>query len=180
MGTSAWAADTAEQANGAHGGILSDPPFWVGVAFVIFLLIVGKRLVQGVTKLLDDRTALIARTLSEAEKLRDEAHKARDAAQKALDDSARMAAEIVNHANNEAQALTKRAADERTALIARREQQALDRIAQAEVAATRQVRDAAVDVALGATRTILREQVGTGRTAALIDEAIAELPRRQH
>jgi len=60
------------------------------------------------------------------------------------------------------------------------EQQALDRIAQSEAAAAKQVRDTAIDVALGATRALLREQVGTGRTAALIDESIAELPRRQH
>ncbi len=180
MGIAAWAADTAEHAHEAHGGLLSDPPFWVGVAFVIFLLITGRKLFQGITKMLDDRSALIARTLSEAEKLRDEARKAHDAAKKALDDSARMAAEIVSQANNEAKALTQRAADERTALIARREQQAVDRIAQAEAVAAKQVRDAAIDVALEATRALLRDQVGKGSTQALIDGSIAELPRRQH
>ena len=61
-----------------------------------------------------------------------------------------------------------------------REQQALDRIAQSEAAATKQVRDTAVDVALSATRALLREQVGAGRTQALVDEAIGELPRRLH
>ncbi len=36
----------------------------------------------------------------------------------------------------------------------------------------------AVDVALAATRALLKEQVGSGRTQAMLDEAIAELPRR--
>ena len=61
-----------------------------------------------------------------------------------------------------------------------REQQAVDRIAQAEAAAAKQVRDTAVDVALAATRALLREQVGTGKAGELVDQAIAELPRRLH
>ena len=42
--------------------------------------------------------------------------------------------------------------------------------------AGKQVRDTAVDMAISATRSLLRERVGTG--AAGVDEAIAELPRR--
>jgi F-type H+-transporting ATPase subunit b len=64
--------------------------------------------------------------------------------------------------------------------VALREQQALDRIAQSETAATKQVRDTAVDVALSATRALLRDQVGAGRSEAMINEAIGELPRRLH
>ena len=62
MISTAWAAD-------AHGGggMFSDPAFWVGVAFVLFLALAGKTIVKGLTKVLDDRTALIARTLGEAE-----------------------------------------------------------------------------------------------------------------
>jgi len=64
--------------------------------------------------------------------------------------------------------------------VALREQQAIDRIAQSEGAAAKQVRDTAVDVALSATRALLREQVGTGRSEAMINEAIGEMPRRLH
>ena len=64
--------------------------------------------------------------------------------------------------------------------VALREQQALDRIAQSEAAAAKQVRDTAVDVALSATRALLREQVGTGRSEAMVNEAIGELPKRLH
>ena len=39
------------------------PEFWVAVAFFLFLAIAGKTLAKGLTKLLDDRTALIAPTL---------------------------------------------------------------------------------------------------------------------
>jgi len=174
MISTAWAAD-------AHGGgTFSDPTFWVAVAFVLFLAIAGKALWRGIAKALDDRTALIARTLGEAEKLRNEAQRAREEAQRSLADSSRLAQEIVAQARQEAERIAQHAAEERETMIARRAQQAKDRIAQAEAAATREVRNMAVDVALAATRTLLREQVGTGRTQSLIDEAIAELPRRLH
>ncbi len=174
MISTAWAAD-------AHGGgTFSDPTFWVAVAFVLFLAIAGKALGKGILKLLDDRTALIARTLGDAERLRNEAQKARDEAQKSLADSSRLAQEIVAQARQESQRIAQHAAEEREALIERRAQQAKDRIAQAEAQATREVRNMAVDVALAATRTLLKEQVGGGRTQSMIDEAIAELPRRLH
>jgi F-type H+-transporting ATPase subunit b len=41
------------------------------------------------------------------------------------------------------------------------------------------VRDMAVDTALAATRSLLREQVGSARSND-IDQSIAELPRRLH
>ncbi len=175
MISTAWAAD-------AHGDVAfyAEPTFWVAVAFFLFLAIAGKTLVNGITKLLDDRTALITRTLGEAEKLRDEAQRARDEAQKGLADSARLAGEIVTQARNEAQRIAQHADEERIAMIARREQQAKDRIAQAEAQATREVRNMAVDVALAATRSLLKEQVGSGRTQSLIDESISDLPRRLH
>ena len=175
MISTAWAADAQ-----GGGGIFSDPTFWVAVSFFLFLAIVGKQIVRGLTKLLDDRTALIARTLGEAEKLRNEAQRARDDAQKSLADSAKLAQEIVTQARQEAVRLAQHAAEEREALIARREQQSKDRIAQAEVQATREIRNMAVDVALAATRTLLKNQVGAGRTQGMIDEAITELPRRLH
>lgn len=177
---SAWAADTHEAAAHHSGGLFGDPEFWVAVAFVLFCLITGKKIVQGLNKLLDDRTALITRTLGEAEALRAEAEKARADAEKALAESATLAQGIIAQAKAEAEYLTKTAAEQREASIARREQQAKDRIAQIEAAASKEVRDMAVDVAISATRALLRDQVGSGDAKGLVDQAIAELPKRLH
>jgi F-type H+-transporting ATPase subunit b len=170
--TAAWAADTHAAAGHHEERLLSSPEFWVAVSFVLFVAIAGKKIFQGLTKMLDDRSALIARTLGEAEALRAEAQKARAEAEKALADSAVL---------KEAEYLTRAAAEQREASIVRREQLAAERIVQAEKAATRQVRDMAVDVAMAATRAVLREQVGDeGKAKALLDGAIAELPKRLH
>lgn len=173
----AWAADAAE---GHAGSIFSDPAFWVGVAFFLFFALAGKAMWKRVSDMLDKRAAAIAKALADAERLREEALKARQEAERTLAQATTEGGAILQHAREEAERMQARAAASLRTQVTLREQQALDRIAQAEAAASKQVRDTAVDVALTATRDLLREQVGTGRTEAMIDEAIGELPRRLH
>jgi F-type H+-transporting ATPase subunit b len=173
----AWAADAAE----GHGGsIFSDPAFWVGVAFVLFFVLAGKAMWKRVSDMLDKRTAAIVKALGDAERLRDEALKVRQEAERTLAQATTESGAIIQQARDEAQRMEARAAANLKTAVALREQQALDRIAQSETAATKQVRDTAVDVALSATRALLREQVGAGRSEAMVNEAIGELPRRLH
>jgi len=172
----AWAADTA----GEHGGFWSQPELWVGIAFFLFFALVGKTLWRRVSAMLDKRAADIMRALADAERLRDEALKAKAEAEQTLTRAASESEAILKQAREEAARLQARAVASLETAVALREQQARDRIAQAEAQATKQVRDTAVDVALSATRALLREQVGSGRSGALIENAIGELPRRLH
>ncbi len=174
----AWAAG----AGGADkGGILSDPSFWVAVAFVLFFVAAGKALWGRISGMLDKRAQDIAKALADAEKLRTDAAKAKQDAERTLAQATTEAEGIVAQARAEVARMQARAATNLQTAIALREQQAKDRIGQAEVAATKQVRDTAIDVALDATRSLLRDQVGSARATGLVDEAIAELPRRlQH
>jgi F-type H+-transporting ATPase subunit b len=172
----AWAAG----ADAGQGGLFSDPAFWVAVAFFLFFALAGKVLWKKIAEMLDKRTAAIAKALADADQLRADALKAKTEADRTLAQAAAEAGAIVQQAREEAARMQARAAANLETSVALREQQALDRIAQSEAQATKQVRDTAVDVALSATRALLREQVGSGRTQALVDEAIAELPKRLH
>lgn len=172
----AWAAG----ADAGQGGLFSDPAFWVAVAFFLFFALAGKVLWKKITEMLDKRTSAIAKALADADQLRADALKAKTEADRTLAQAATEAGAIVQQAREEAARMQARAAANLETAVALREQQALDRIAQSEAQATKQVRDTAVDVALSATRALLREQVGSGRTQALVDEAIAELPKRLH
>jgi F-type H+-transporting ATPase subunit b len=179
---SAWAADKAAEkaVEGHDAGFFGNPETWVAVAFVLFVVLLGKILWTKVTELLDKRSAAIAKALADAERLRSEALAARAAAEQTLAQATAEAEGIVGHAREEVSRMQARAATSLQHAIALREQQALDRIAQSETAASKQVRDTAVDVALAATRSLLREQVGSGKSQDQLEQAIAELPRRLH
>ena len=170
----AWAAGP-----GDHGGsVFADPTFWVAVAFVIFLALAGKAAWKGITGMLDQRAVAITKQLDDAMKLRAEAE-ATLAEYKMKRDAAESEAKgIIDLAKAEAASLKTRAEAELENTIKLRERQALDRIAQAEAKATAEVRTTAVDAAISATRTLLQERMQSGRGTELVDQAIAELPRR--
>ena len=64
--------------------------------------------------------------------------------------------------------------------LKRREQQALQKIAQAEAEALEEVRNQAVDLALAASARLLAESLDDTKAASLLDEAIEELPGKLH
>jgi len=172
----AWAAG-----NGAGGGgLFSDPSFWVAVAFVLFFVAAGKILWKGLSGALDKRGADIARALADAERLRDEAVKARADAERTLAQATAEAEGIIGQARTDAERMRDRAAQGLENALKLREQQALDRIAQSEAAAAKEIRDVAVDAAMAATRALLKRDLAAGQAGALVGQAIAELPRRLH
>ena len=156
--------------------MLHDPTFWVLVSFVIFVALVWKPGSKAVAQMLDDRADKIRSDLEKAAKLREEAQALFAEYQKKQRDALKDAEAIVAAAKAEAEALSKQAAADLEASLKRREQLALQRIAQAEAQATADVRAAAVDLAMAATRKILTDKLDAGRQDALVDAAIKELP----
>ncbi len=175
---SAWAAGTEGVADNA--GFFAQPETWVAVGFLLFIALLGKLLWTRLSALLDKRSADIARALGDAEKLRTDALRAKADAQRTLNEATAEAEAIIAQAREEVQRMQRHAGQHLEAAIALREQQALDRIAQSEAAAAKQVRDTAIDLALTATRSLLREQVGADNAEKLVNDAIAELPCRLH
>lgn len=156
--------------------MLSDPTFWVLVSFVIFVALVWKPGSKAVAQLLDDRAEKIRSDLEKAANLREEAQALFAEYQKKQRDALKDAEAILAAARAEAEALSRQAAADLETSLKRREQLALQRIAQAEAQATADVRAAAVDLAMAATRKILTDKLDAGRQDALIDAAIKELP----
>jgi F-type H+-transporting ATPase subunit b len=160
--------------------VIHDPALWVALAFIIAVLALfkpaGKMIVGG----LDKRSDRIRDELDEARRLREEAQELLISYERKQREAEKEAEGIVAHAKEEAERLSRRAAAELEAQVARRRQQALDRIGQAESDAVREVRAAAVDLALKATRKLLAEKIGEEQQSKLVDEAIAEIGKRLH
>ena len=154
--------------------------FWVALAFVIFAGAVYRPVGRMISAALDARGAKIREELDEAVRLREEAQALLAQYERQQSEAAAEAERILAHAGDEAARQAEKAAEALEAALERRKQQALDRIARAEEEALAEVRGAAVDIAVGATRKLLAGRLDAKRRAALIDEAIAELDTQLH
>ena len=154
--------------------------FWVFVAFVIFVLAVGRKVGAVVGGIIDNRATTIRNQIEEARALREEAQTRLAEIRKQQRDAAREAEEIVAHARREAERHRIAAAAALESTLARRREQALEKIAQAEADAIREVRRQAGDIAIAAARKVIAEDLAGPNGDALIDRSVAELPRRFH
>jgi F-type H+-transporting ATPase subunit b len=154
-----------------------DPKFWVAVSFLIFVALAGKTGWAAITKMLDGRADKIRGDLAEAARLRGEAEAMLKQAEADRAAALVEAEALITRARAEAERVAAAAATEAEAAAKRRERMALDRIAAAEAAALTEVRHAAADIAITAARTVLVETMTADADAALIDRAVADLPR---
>lgn len=152
--------------------------FWLAVAFVLFVSLLAKPVGKMISEALDARGARIQGELDEAEHLREEAQTLLATYERKQRDAVKEAEDILAHAEAEARRLAETAAQDLTEALKRREQLALDKIAQAEAQAIDQVRDAAIDLALKTTRELIASNLDDKRAQALIDGAIKELPQK--
>ncbi len=157
-------------------GFLEDPKFWVAAGLFIFLAVVIYLRVPGmVAKLLDDRSATIAKELAEARRLREEAQALHATYLRKAKDAEREAEEIVAQAKVEAERMQAETRQSLDALIARRSKMAEDKIAQAEASALAEVKAAAADAAVAAAGRILSGRIDAAKGAAIIDGSIREM-----
>jgi F-type H+-transporting ATPase subunit b len=156
--------------------MFSEPEFWVAVAFVVFVVAVFKPAAAAINGALDARAAKIRADLDQAAKLRAEALLADYEKRRAAAD--KEAAAIVAHAKAEAERMAAEAQSELETALKRREQLALQRIAQAEASALGEVRAAAVDAAIKAAAKLIADKMDATTAGGLVDRAIADLPKR--
>ena len=173
------AAEHAEHAE-ELGPFYMDPHFWVYVAFIVVVGFLFKPVFASATKALDNRAAAIKARIDEAQKLREDALEALALYQRKQKEAVKEAQEIVAKAKADAEVLAAQAAKDLEAALARREQQALDRIAQAEAQAQREVLSVAVDVAIEAARQVLSKNLTGDVATGLVDNAIKELAVKLH
>jgi F-type H+-transporting ATPase subunit b len=152
-----------------------EPEFWILVAFVAVIVLLWKPAGRAIGKALDDRSEKIKLDLERAAKLRTDAQALLAEYQQKQRDALKEAEAIMAQAKADAERLSRQAAADLEASLKRREQMALQRIAQAEQQALAEVRAAAVDIAVAAAGKLLGEKLDAARQDALIDGAIKEL-----
>lgn len=164
-------------------------PFWslhntdvvVAIAFLIFVGILVWFKVPGlIAGLLDKRAEGIRADLAEARRLREEAMALRDSFERKRAEVAEQAERIVAKARTDAAEAAEQAKRDLEATIARRLKAAEDRIASAETAALREIRNRAATVAVAAAGEVIAGQLSGPQAKALTDESIAAVETLLH
>lgn len=174
------AAQAAEAASTAAEsvGFFSNPESWVAITWLIVVAALVRPVGRALTKGLDGHRDRIKARIEEAERLRKEAQELLCSYQKKQREAQKEAESIVAQARAEAERIVTQGARDLDELLKRREQQAVDRIAQAEAEALREVRSAAVDIALAATANLITENLTPAQASALVDRQVKDLPNR--
>jgi F-type H+-transporting ATPase subunit b len=160
--------------------MLEDPTFWVAIAFLVFVVLAARPVFRALTGALDARSARIRAEIEEAKALREEAQKTVAEFKRKQRDALKAAEQILDHAKIEAKRLREQAERDIETALERREQAAMDKIAQAEAQALQEVRDQAIEVALVATNKLISENLGPERSGVMIDRAIRNLSGKLH
>lgn len=158
-----------------------DAEFWVCVAFVIFVGVLGYFQVHGkIAGSLDARAERIKKDLAEAANLRAEAEALLASFEKKKGEAEAEAAAIIKQAEVEAELIAREAHDRVADFIRRRTKQAEDKIAAAETAAAAQVKAAAADAATKAAEIVLKAEAKGKFGEELIAKGIADLKHLLH
>lgn len=104
------------------------PEFWVLIAFVLFLIVFGKKIMGFLTQSLDEHRNKISRQLEEAKRLHDEALSLLEAYKQKHAEALKQAAEIIAFAEEEALALKKEKEREFDHFMKQREKTLLERM----------------------------------------------------
>jgi F-type H+-transporting ATPase subunit b len=155
---------------------LAEAEFWVAVAFLMFLGVLGwigaHRMI---TDALDGRAAHIKAELDEARRVRDEAEALLAEYKRKRSEADREAEAIVTAARGEAERVAAEAKTKVEEFVARRTKMAETKIAQAEAQALADVRSAAADAAVAAAEKILSETAKGKVGDDLIAQGIRDL-----
>jgi len=149
------------------------------IAFLALLLFIGLlvylKVPQQIAGALDQKSQAIAHELHEARRLREEAEKlhAEYEAKRAAAESEAKA--IVEAAKAQAALVAEETRQSMMAAMARREEQAEDRIASASAKAADEVRAAAAEAAIAAAERMIRERMNDQTQAALVTDGAREM-----
>ena len=160
---------------------LGNTNFIVTLGFILFILVLFYFKVPGmIGKMLDQRAEGIKNELDEARALRDEAQAILAYYERKQKEVQEQADRIVEAARKDAEAAAAQAKEDLAKSVARRLAAAEDQITSAQSAAERDVRDAAVSIAINAARDVIAKQLTAAEANKLIDAAISDVETKLH
>jgi len=144
------------------------PEFWVLVAFILLIVLLGKRAYRELSSVIDERTSKIQKQLQDAQRLHDEALSLLQTYQKKHEDAMQQAIDIVSRAESDAIDLKRSVEADLEDMIRQKEKSTLERIEIAQETAGQQLKDKVASEALSFVEEILQQEL-KNKSASKID-----------
>lgn len=164
----------------AAGGLLSANAglaFWLAVAFILLLLLLGKFAWGPITSALSERETTIEESMTRAERALAEAKQLQADNEVARREAEAQAQAILREAREQASAQRDADVARTKAEIARMQESAQADIENQKQQALTELRSEVAALAVGAAEKILRREIDAEAQRGLVDQFIADLPQ---
>ena len=148
---------------------------WVLIAFILFFVLVGKKLWSALTTNLDQRKKMIENELNEAKKLREEAQAELNASLKKQKEINKQVLDIINDAKSTAKQIEADAIKKSDIIIKRKEEQAKQKINNAQIEAINNIKKMSAELSVKSAKVYIQNELDNKIQKALYSDSKQKL-----
>ena len=151
---------------------------WVLIAFILFFVLVGKKLWSALTTNLDQRKKMIENELNEAKKLREEAQAELNARLKKQKEINKQVLDIINDAKSTAKQIEADALKKSDIIIKRKEEQAKQKINNAQIEALNNIKNISAELSVKSAKVYIQNELDSKIQKALYSDSKQKLKEK--
>ena len=151
---------------------------WVLIAFILFFVLVGKKLWSALTTNLDQRKKMIEYELNEAKKLREEAQAELNASLKKQKEINKQVLNIINDAKSTAKQIEADALKKSDNIIKRKEEQAKQKINNAQIEALNNIKNISAELSVKSAKVYIQKELDSKIQKALYSDSKQKLKEK--
>ena len=151
---------------------------WVLIAFILFFVLVSKKLWSALTTNLDQRKKMIENELNEAKKLREEAQAELNASLKKQKEINKQVLDIINDAKSTAKQIEADALKKSDIIIKRKEEQAKQKINNAQVEALNNIKNISAELSVKSAKVYIQNELDSKIQKALYSDSKQKLKEK--
>ena len=151
---------------------------WVLIAFILFFVLVGKKLWSALSTNLDERKKMIENELNEAKKLREEAQAELNASLKKQKEINKQVLDIINDAKSTAKQIEADALKKSDVIIKRKEEQAKQKINNAQIEAINNIKNITAELSVKSAKVYIQNELDSKIQKALYSDSKQKLKEK--
>ena len=151
---------------------------WVLIAFILFFVLVGKKLWTTLSTNLDQRKKMIENELNEAKKLREEAQAELNASLKKQKEINKQVLDIINDAKSTAKQIEADAQKKSDIIIKRKEEQAKQKINNAQIEALNNIKNISAELSVKSAKVYIQNELDNKIQKALYSDSKQKLKEK--